>query len=76
MPPRTKAEKLFGAACLKVGLERGGSSDAAATEIFLGALEDLGLRESEVDAFLSEHRKDVELAWQRQDAARKGLRHD
>lgn len=70
MPPRTKAQKLFGAACLKVGLERGKGDLSGANEIYQGALEDLGLREDEVDQFLEEHRDDVERAWQARDGAK------
>lgn len=72
MPSRTKAQKLFGAACLKVGLERGQVSRAAAIEIFRGTLEELGLTEGEVEDFLRAHREDVERAWERRDGSKGG----
>ena len=57
--PRTREEKLFGAACLKVTLEsRPGG--AAGSEIYTGALEDLGVTDAEVDSYLAQHRVEVE----------------
>lgn len=70
MPPRTKAQKLFGAACLKFGLERGQGTLAGANEIYQGALSDLGLTEEEVDQFLSAHRDDVERAFLAREASK------
>lgn len=58
---KTVREKLFGAACLKVTLERSGAK-AAQLEIYQGSLSDLGLTEAEVDAFLAEHRPEVVAA--------------
>lgn len=70
MPPRTKAQRLFGAACLKLGLERGQGQLAGANEIYQGALVDLELTEDEVEQFLSEHRADVERAFAARDSAK------
>lgn len=59
MPPRTKEERLFGAACLKLTLEaRGGGP----TEIYESTLVDLGLTDEEVEAYLAEHRDVVKAA--------------
>lgn len=60
---RTREERLFGAACLKLSLE--GRSEAS--EIYRGALRDLELTDAEVDAYLADHRREVEarLAAQR-----------
>lgn len=54
---RTREEKLFGAACLKVALagHSGGTSG-----IYDGALSDLGLTDAEVEAYLEQHRAEVE----------------
>jgi hypothetical protein len=56
--PRTKEQRLFGAACLKVKLE----SRGAASEIYESTLKDLELTDSEVEAYLAEHRDMVEAA--------------
>jgi hypothetical protein len=61
VPARTREERLFGAACLKVTLERS-AGPAHRSEIYRGALEDLGLTDAEVDAFLAEERPAVERA--------------
>lgn len=59
MPRRTKEQRLFGAACLKLTLEaRGGHP----SEIYLRTLEDLELTEEEVDAYLVENRDVVQAA--------------
>jgi hypothetical protein len=50
---------LFGAACLKLTLERSGS---AASEIYEGTLRDLGLQDAEVAEYLRSHRAMVEAA--------------
>lgn len=58
--PRTREEKLFGAACLKVTLDaQGARTDTS--EIYRGALSDLGLTDGEVDEYLRVHRAEVEL---------------
>jgi hypothetical protein len=51
-------EALFGAACLKVALDRRGGP----SEIYEETLQDLGLDPSEVEAYLAEHRDVVEAA--------------
>jgi hypothetical protein len=58
LPEKTKEQRLFGAACLKLTLlARGGAS-----EIYEGALQDLQLTDAEVETYLSEHRDMVEAA--------------
>jgi|GEM_PF-3123139 len=59
MPPRTREQRLFGAACLKVQLERTGFSRS---EIYDGTLCDLELTDEEVVDFLSRERGRVEAA--------------
>ena len=59
--PRSRADRLFGAACLKVTLERS-SGKKATGEIYEGALEDLQLTDDEVHHYLLEHRSTVEAA--------------
>ncbi|MEE2902527.1 MAG: hypothetical protein VYC39_09360 [Myxococcota bacterium] len=59
MPPRTREQRLFGAACLKVQLERAGISRS---EIYNGALCDLELTDEDVVEFLSRERGRVEAA--------------
>jgi hypothetical protein len=61
MPPRTREERLFGAACLKVQLERLGGK-AGSMNIYRGALDDLQVTDEEVDAYLLEARPSVEAA--------------
>jgi hypothetical protein len=60
---RTREERLFGAACLKLSIE--GRTEAS--EIYQGALRDLDLTDADVNAYLAEHRRQVEerLAAQR-----------
>jgi hypothetical protein len=60
MAPRTREERLFGAACLKVTLERSGGS--AMNEIYNATLSDLGLTAEEVDIYLQAERAQVEAA--------------
>jgi hypothetical protein len=56
---RTKEQRLFGAACLKLMMEaRGGGP----SEIYEQTLKDLDLTEDEVDVYLSEHRDVVQAA--------------
>ena len=74
MAPKTHEEKLFGAACLKLHLERSGQP-AAAVEIYRGTLEDLGLTEEEVDAYVVEHRDAVIAALDSKQAPPTGERH-
>lgn len=61
MPPKSESERLFGAACLRVTLERSGL-DPSHHEIYQGALSDLSLDDPRVMAFLAEHRASVETA--------------
>lgn len=61
MAPKSREQRLFGAACLKVTLEQNATSASAST-IFLDTLKDLSLVEAEVDAYLREHREEVERA--------------
>jgi hypothetical protein len=59
LPEKSKEQRLFGAACLKVKLQgRGGGTN----EIYESALKDLGLTDDEVEAYLSQHRDMVEAA--------------
>lgn len=60
MAPKTREERLFGAACLKVTLERNGGS--AMNEIYIATLDDLGLEPEEVEVFLESERPRVEEA--------------
>lgn len=60
MAPKTREERLFGAACLRVTLERNGGS--AMNEIYIATLEDLGLSAEEVDTYLQGARAQVESA--------------
>ncbi len=59
MPKRTKEQRLFGAACLKLKLEaRGGGP----SEIYESTLQDLDVTDEEVDVYLAEHRDMVQAA--------------
>ncbi len=60
MASKTREERLFGAACLKVTLERSGGS--AMNEIYNSALDDLGVNADDVDEYLGRSRNDVEAA--------------
>lgn len=69
MPPKSREQRLLGAACVRVALERsGGSPD---NEIYRGTLLDLGLTEADVNEYLLQHRAEVE---RRLDAHRSGRR--
>jgi len=54
---KTKDQRLFGAACLKLKLAGRG-----ANEIYESTLADLDLTDAEVEAYLAEHRDMVEAA--------------
>jgi hypothetical protein len=56
---RTRAQRLFGAACLKLTLEKTSGVGAEELDIYAGALRDLELTEDEVDRFLDEHSEEV-----------------
>ena len=62
MPPRTREERLFGAACLKVQLENSGGLVRGTSGIYEGALRDLELTDDEVTQFLQTQRGRVEQA--------------
>lgn len=63
MAPKTREERLFGAACLKLTLDRAGNpSQAAGSEIYRDTLNDLGLSEEDVEAYLAENRSLVQAA--------------
>ncbi|CAN0595628.1 unnamed protein product, partial [Laminaria digitata] len=57
MAPKTREERLFGAACLRVTLERNGGS--AMNEIYNATLDDLGLEAEDVDTYLETERVKV-----------------
>lgn len=59
VPARTRDEKLFGLACVRVTLECRGLRPED-NEIYRGALEDLGCEDADVTAYLAEHRSAVE----------------
>lgn len=61
MAPRTRDQRLFGAACLKLTLDRSGQA-AAASDLYRGILQDLELTDEEVEAYLREHRPTVMAA--------------
>jgi hypothetical protein len=61
MTERARDEALFGAAVLCRRLERSGLA-ARGSEVFAGVLEDLGLTEDEVRAYLAEHEQEVDRA--------------
>ena len=62
MPPRTKEERLFGAACLKAQLEKSGASGSGASGIYEGTIKDLGISDEEVCRFLTLNRAQIEEA--------------
>lgn len=59
MPSKSHGERIFGAACVRVALERSGQ-DPASSGIYQGTLEDLGVDDESVLAYLSDHRREVE----------------
>lgn len=69
MAPKTREQRLFGAACLKVTLERSGGS--AMNEIYKSTLDDLGVNADDVEEYLGQVREDVEAAL---DAGRPAVR--
>ena len=62
MPKKTRDERLFGASCLKVTLEKSGGREAGAADIYRATLRDLEVTEEEVDEYLSAHREEIETA--------------
>ena len=60
---KTREQKLFGAAVLKVSfLLREASDSPAFTVVFPGVLRDLGLEDKDVDEFIASNRDAVEKA--------------
>jgi len=71
---RTKAERLFSAAVLRVSFElQEGQYREGFRFVYEGVLRDLGLLDSEVVEYLAAHRDEVEAAVGRQGARRRGL---
>ena len=61
--PKTKEEKLFSAAVLRRSFQLQDKDYAAGFRfVYEGVLRDLELTEAEVDAYLEEHRAEVEAA--------------
>jgi hypothetical protein len=61
--PKTKAERLFSAAVVRRAFElQEGQYREGFRFVYEGVLRDLGLEEAEVDAYLAEHRAEVEAA--------------
>jgi len=63
MPPKSREDRLFGAACLWLTLE--GSMSPRESDIMKGALRDLNLDAGEVEAYLAIHRAAVAEALRR-----------
>ena len=60
---KTKAEKLFSAAVLRRSFElQDGDYKKGFQFVYDGVLRDLGLEAAEVEAYLAEHRAEVEAA--------------
>ena len=60
---KTKAEKLFSAAVLRASFQlQDGEYRRGFEFVYEGVLRDLGLEAAEVDAYLAEHRAEVEAA--------------
>lgn len=61
--PKTKAERLFSAAVVRRSFELQDREYAAGFRfVYEGVLRDLELEAAEVDAYLAEHRTEVEAA--------------
>lgn len=69
MPPKSREERLFGASCLKLKLQKTLGARAGAVEIYQDTVRDLGLTDEDVDVYLDAHRSEVEAA------LAKGTRH-
>ncbi len=61
MAQRSKQERLFGAACLRLTLERAGTR-VSGNEIYEGTLRDLGLTDDDVEVYVRDHRDEVQTA--------------
>ncbi len=60
---KTKEEKLFSAAVLRLSFElQDGQYKEGFRFVYAGVLRDLALEERDVDAYLAEHRPEVEAA--------------
>jgi hypothetical protein len=60
---KTRSEKLFSAAVLRRSFQlQDKDYEAGFRFVYEGVLRDLGLSEAEVDAYLEEHRAEVEAA--------------
>lgn len=63
MTNRKKRDPIFAAAVLKLTFQnRKEEQSPQFKEIYLGVLRDLGITDEEVDAYLNDHRADVEAA--------------
>jgi hypothetical protein len=61
--PKTKAERLFSAAVVRRSFElQDRDYEAGFRFVYEGVLRDLELEDSEVEAYLAEHRAEVEAA--------------
>lgn len=61
--PKSKEERLFSAAVLRRSFElRGDEHREEFAFVYRGVLRDLALVEAEVEAFLAEHRDEIEAA--------------
>jgi hypothetical protein len=57
--PKTEAERLFGAACVRVTLERAGH-DPSTLSLYTETLGDLEVTDEAVTRYLVQHRAEVE----------------
>ena len=63
MAAKTREQKLFGAAVLKVSFLLRDAADSPAFKlVYPGVLRDLGLEDTEVDEFIAAHREAVETS--------------
>ncbi len=62
MAPKTKEQRLFGAACVKLKLESLGQTDPQQSQLYRDTLHDLALTEAEVEKYLLTNRAQVEAA--------------
>jgi len=71
---RTKEERLFSAAVLRVSFElQEGQYREGFQFVYEGVIRDLGLLDREVEEYLAAHRDEVEAAVGRQLGRRRGL---
>lgn len=62
MAAKTREQRLFGAACLKLTLERARGARAGGGEIYEATLRDLDLTDQDVEEYLRTHRDEVVAA--------------